>query len=51
VTLEQEYDRIRAHFGWRDEEFMVCNREALRAAFIDEPVRAALLARLESSAI
>ncbi len=46
VTLEQEYDRLRERFGWCDEELLACNREALRAAFVGEPVRARLLAQL-----
>ena len=46
VTLEQEYLRLREQFGWTDGELMACNREALRAAFIDEPTRARLLAQL-----
>jgi adenosine deaminase len=47
VTLEEEYARLREHFGWSDAELRTCNREALRAAFLDEPTRAALLARLD----
>ncbi len=46
VTLEQEYSHLREHFGWGDEELLACNREALRAAFIDEPLRARLQAQL-----
>ncbi|MGD0734119.1 MAG: adenosine deaminase [Terracidiphilus sp.] len=49
VTLEQEYARLREHFAWGDDEFLACNRESLRAAFLDEPTRARLLAQLESS--
>ena len=47
VTLEQEYARLRHHFHWTDAEFNACNREALRAAFIDEPLRTRLLASLQ----
>jgi len=43
VTLEQEYARLREAFRWDDEEFVACNREALRAAFVDEATRARLL--------
>lgn len=43
VTLEQEYARLRQHFSWSDEDFLACNREALRAAFVEEPVRQRLL--------
>ena len=48
VTLRQEYARLREHFAWGDAEFLACNREALRAAFIDEDVRERLLTRLRS---
>jgi adenosine deaminase len=48
VTLEQEYARLREHFAWTDDELEACNREALRAAFVDEPTRARLLAQLQS---
>lgn len=47
VTLEREYARLRQHFHWSDAEFNACNREALQAAFIDEPLRTRLLASLQ----
>jgi adenosine deaminase len=46
ITLEQEYARLREHFAWSDAELMACNREALRAAFVEDEVRQRLLARL-----
>lgn len=46
VTLEQEYARLREHFCWGDTELAACNREALRAAFVEEPVRERLMSRL-----
>jgi adenosine deaminase len=49
VTLEQEYARLREHFGWMDEHFLACNREALCAAFIEEEMRAKLLAKLDAT--
>jgi adenosine deaminase len=49
VTLEQECARLREHFAWGDAELLVCNREALRAAFVGEPVREKLMAKLETS--
>ncbi|HTX41080.1 MAG TPA: adenosine deaminase [Acidobacteriaceae bacterium] len=49
VTLEQEYARLREHFGWGDAELEACNRAALRAAFVEEPVRARLMAKLEGA--
>ena len=48
VTLRQEYAGLREHFAWGDAEFLACNREALRAAFIEEDVREGLLTRLRS---
>jgi adenosine deaminase len=48
VTLEHEYLRLREQFHWTDEDLLACNREALRAAFIDEPTRARLLAQLSA---
>jgi len=49
VTLEQEYARLQEYFGWTDDEFYRCNREALRAAFVEEPVREGLLNRLSKT--
>ncbi|MGA2651111.1 MAG: adenosine deaminase [Terracidiphilus sp.] len=48
ITLEKEYASLRDHFHWTADEFQACNREALRAAFIDEPTRASLLAQLDT---
>jgi len=49
VTLEQEYAALREHFAWTDSDFQACNRAALNAAFIDEPVKTRLVSRLVSS--
>ncbi|MHB1023170.1 MAG: adenosine deaminase [Acidobacteriaceae bacterium] len=49
VTLEQEYARLREHLGWGNEQLRVCNQEALRAAFLEEPRKARLLAQLSAS--
>ncbi len=43
ITLEQEYARLRREFGWTAADLTACNREALRAAFLDDPTRARLL--------
>jgi adenosine deaminase len=48
VTLEQEYARLHEHFGWSETELLTSNREALRAAFIDDRLRERLLAQLTS---
>jgi adenosine deaminase len=49
VTLEQEYARLREYFSWTDEQLIGCNREALRAAFVDETTRTRLLAGLQTA--
>lgn len=45
VSLAREYERLRAVFGWGDEELATCSRAALEAAFLPEeekePLRAA----------
>lgn len=51
VTLEREYARLHKHFAWGDRELSGCNREALRAAFVDDAVRTRLLAELETHAV
>jgi adenosine deaminase len=48
TTLEQEYARLSKHFGWSGEHFHACNRSALQAAFVDEPTRARLMAKLDA---
>jgi len=48
ITLEKEYASLHDHFHWTADEFQTCNREALRAAFIDEPTRTRLLAQLDA---
>lgn len=47
VTLTDEYERMRAHFGWGAPELLATNRMAIRAAFAPPEVRAAIEARLE----
>jgi len=46
VTLEQEYARLRREFGWTVADLTVCNRAALRAAFLDDATRARILEAL-----
>ena len=48
ITLEREYASLRNQFQWTDHDLQACNREALRAAFIDEPTRASLLTQLDT---
>ena len=46
VTLEQEYARLREHFGWGEAELRACNAMALEAAFLDEATRERLRGRV-----
>ncbi|MBN1642088.1 MAG: adenosine deaminase [Anaerolineae bacterium] len=47
ITLSQEYEKLHETFGWEAQDFLQCNRNALKAAFIPDQVRDSLLARLE----
>ena len=46
VTLSQEYRRLGDQFGWGNREFLACNLEALRAAFVGDSVKRALARKL-----
>lgn len=46
VTLSQEYARLHHTFCWGPQDFYRCNRNALNAAFLTDPVRNRLLDRL-----
>lgn len=46
ITLEQEYQNMRAAFGWTNEEFLQCNLNAVEAAFIPEDLKKKLSGRL-----
>ena len=46
ITLTQEYEKLNRVFGWEAEDFLQCNLNALRAAFIPEQTRKELMARL-----
>jgi adenosine deaminase len=48
VSLGQEYDRLRAAFGWTGADFHRCNVAALEAAFVEDDVRKRLLAALDA---
>jgi adenosine deaminase len=49
TTLEREYGELRKCFGWAPGEFLKCNLEALRAAFIPEDLKQKLAARLTAA--
>jgi adenosine deaminase len=46
ITLTQEYEKLNRVFGWEVEDFLQCNLNALRAAFVPEQTRKELNARL-----
>lgn len=46
VTLTQEYKKLHQTFGWGKEQFLQCNLNALKAAFIPEQYKQPLIDRL-----
>jgi len=46
ISLSEEYRRLREHFGWGRAEFLACNLEALRAAFVEDSVKFSLSQKL-----
>jgi len=48
ISLREEYEKLHQTFGWEPEDFLHCNRNALRAAFVPDDVRSRLLAELDS---
>jgi adenosine deaminase len=46
ITLNEEYARLHHHFGWSERDFAACNRAAIEAAFLDEPMKKQLAAKL-----
>jgi adenosine deaminase len=46
ITLSQEYAKLHETFDWENEDFFNCNKNALKAAFVPDDVRAGLLAGL-----
>jgi adenosine deaminase len=49
VTLTQEYERLQQVFGWSKAQFLHCNLNALRAAFLPEATRRQLERRLRAA--
>ncbi len=48
ITLETEYQKMAAVFGWTATDFYNCNVQALQAAFIPQPMKEALLVKLKA---
>lgn len=46
ITLSEEYAKLQAAFGWHENDFLKCNQNALKAAFIPTDVRNRLERRL-----
>ena len=49
ITLEREYERLRATFGWSDADLARCNSAALAASFAPGDVRARVATRLAAA--
>jgi adenosine deaminase len=49
ISLSGEYGRLRDHFGWGPNEFLACNLEALRAAFVEDSVKHSLSQKLKAA--
>lgn len=47
ITLTQEYEKLHHFFGWQKQDFLRCNLDAIRAAFLPETPRQRLAAQLE----
>jgi len=46
ISLNDEYRKMNETFGWEQQDFYQCNRNALQAAFIPEVLRQGLLDKL-----
>jgi adenosine deaminase len=46
VQPNEQYEQLHQVFGWGKEQFLQCNLNALKAAFVPEPARAQLVERL-----
>ena len=49
VSLSQEYRKLKDHFGWGNREFLGCNLEALRAAFVEDSLKKSLSDKLDEA--
>ncbi|MEP6711102.1 MAG: adenosine deaminase [Ferruginibacter sp.] len=49
ITLNKEYEKLQAVFGWTLHDFYTCNVHALEAAFIPEELKTKLLQKLFAS--
>ena len=49
ISLSEEYRHLHNQFGWGNKEFLACNLEALRAAFVEDSVKQAISQKLVSA--
>ena len=49
VTLTDEYEKLRTHFGWGPVQLRDCNLQALSGAFVDDVTREALRDRITAA--
>lgn len=49
ISLNKEYEKLQATFGWTKDDFYTCNVNALKAAFIDDKLRNKLLGQLQQA--
>ncbi len=49
TTLAREYQEAERHFGLTPQDLRAITRTAIEAAYVDEPTRAALLARVDAA--
>jgi len=49
ISLSQEYRKLKDHFGWDNREFLACNLEALRAAFVEDSLKNSLSHKLDEA--
>lgn len=47
INLTQEYEKLHAIFGWDETHFLQCNLNAIRAAFLPEPVKQQMVNKLQ----
>lgn len=47
VDLRQEYETLEKYFNWQKEQFLKCNLEAIRHAFISSEKKAILIKKIE----
>jgi adenosine deaminase len=46
INLTREYEKLHANFGWDDTQFLLCNLNAIRAAFLPEATKQRLESQL-----